>query len=191
MVVSGSVMPSSVDSKPAYQSYVHDRLSYESPALTAPLALDLFAGCGGLALGLEAAGLRTVGYEMESAAADTYRSNLHGECHVVKLGPDTEYEPGVSAVVGGPPCQPFSVGGLQQGPGWSHGRHDASASAGWQAKAFVCARGGSTAVIPGLVQICRIREQQGQTDRQCCPSVACVQSRVFSVECIGITIAYA
>ena len=36
-----------------------------SPA--APHAIDLFAGCGGLALGFEAAGIKTHGYEMKKS----------------------------------------------------------------------------------------------------------------------------
>lgn len=45
-----------------------------------PLAVDLFAGCGGLALGFEAAGFSTMGFELEAAYCATYRKNLHGEC---------------------------------------------------------------------------------------------------------------
>lgn len=80
-----------------------------------PLVLDLFAGCGGLALGFEAVGFRTEGYEMNPSACATYRGNLRGECHEVLLTPDSSYPTGVVAVIGGPPCQPFSVGGLQNG----------------------------------------------------------------------------
>ena len=80
-----------------------------------PLVLDLFAGCGGLALGFEAAGFRTVGYEMDSAACRTYRHNLSGPCHEVFLTPATEYPSHAIAVIGGPPCQPFSVFGHQRG----------------------------------------------------------------------------
>lgn len=77
-------------------------------------ALDLFAGCGGLALGFEAAGFRTLGYEMNQDGVDTYQRNLGGECTEAFLTPDFDF-PDVDVVVGGPPCQPFSVGGLQQG----------------------------------------------------------------------------
>jgi DNA (cytosine-5)-methyltransferase 1 len=76
--------------------------------------LDLFAGCGGLSLGFEAAGYRTIGYEMDSAAARTYSKNLNGKCHEIKLDLDFEY-PNASIIIGGPPCQPFSVGGHQKG----------------------------------------------------------------------------
>lgn len=83
-----------------------------------PLVVDLFAGCGGLALGFEAAGFRTVGYEIDEDACATYRRNLHGDCKTCELRPGFDYELDESpdVVIGGPPCQPFSVVGLQSGP---------------------------------------------------------------------------
>lgn len=78
------------------------------------LVLDLFAGCGGLALGFESAGFETLGMEMDSNAAATYNKNLIGECIQIKLTEDTVF-PSADIVIGGPPCQPFSVGGLQSG----------------------------------------------------------------------------
>ncbi len=79
-----------------------------------PLVLDLFAGCGGLALGFEAQGFETLGFEMDPDGAATYRQNLRGECQEVFLTPDTDL-PSARVIIGGPPCQPFSVGGLQLG----------------------------------------------------------------------------
>lgn len=78
------------------------------------LVLDLFAGCGGLSLGFEAAGYKTIGYEMDKMAAETYSVNLGSDCYAIKLTLDTEY-PNAGIVIGGPPCQPFSVGGHQKG----------------------------------------------------------------------------
>jgi DNA (cytosine-5)-methyltransferase 1 len=79
-----------------------------------PLVLDLFAGCGGLALGFEAQGFETLGFEMDADCCASYRHNLHGDCVNVKL--HTSYRfPKAQVVIGGPPCQPFSVGGLQNG----------------------------------------------------------------------------
>jgi DNA (cytosine-5)-methyltransferase 1 len=78
------------------------------------VVLDLFAGCGGLSLGFEAAGFKTVGFEMNPDAAKTYNRNLKGECHTEKLDLDFVY-PKADIVIGGPPCQPFSVGGNQHG----------------------------------------------------------------------------
>jgi DNA (cytosine-5)-methyltransferase 1 len=80
----------------------------------APRVVDLFAGCGGLALGFESAGFETIGYEKESAACATYRRNLKGSCIEGVLAPDTELLP-AKVLIGGPPCQPFSVGGHQMG----------------------------------------------------------------------------
>jgi DNA (cytosine-5)-methyltransferase 1 len=80
----------------------------------APLVLDLFAGCGGLALGFEANGFATLGFEMDADASATYRNNLLGYCEQVKLNVDTPL-PAAKVIIGGPPCQPFSVGGNQLG----------------------------------------------------------------------------
>jgi DNA (cytosine-5)-methyltransferase 1 len=76
--------------------------------------LDLFAGCGGLALGFEAQGFETLGFEKDADACETYRRNLKGDCKRVTLTTKTEF-PKADVVIGGPPCQPFSVGGHQMG----------------------------------------------------------------------------
>lgn len=83
----------------------------------APLVLDLFAGCGGLALGFEAQGFETLGFEMEEDYCATYRKNLSGDCILAKISPSYKF-PKAQVIIGGPPCQPFSVGGYQ------NGRHD-------------------------------------------------------------------
>lgn len=76
--------------------------------------VDLFAGCGGLSLGFEAVGFKTVGFEKLEDASETYRKNLLGDCYTQELSIDTVY-PNADIVIGGPPCQPFSVGGKQLG----------------------------------------------------------------------------
>ena len=76
--------------------------------------LDLFGGCGGLGLGFESAGFQTIGMEMDKDASDTYNKNLLGTCIHQKLTINTVF-PDCDVVIGGPPCQPFSVGGKQLG----------------------------------------------------------------------------
>jgi DNA (cytosine-5)-methyltransferase 1 len=75
---------------------------------------ELFAGCGGLGLGFAAAGFRLAGYEMNSDACLSYRTNLGGHCRKVVLTPETEIEP-ADVLVAGSPCQPFSVTGKKGG----------------------------------------------------------------------------
>ena len=79
-----------------------------------PLVVDLFAGCGGLALGFEAQGFQTLGYEMDDDCCASYRTNLRGTCKQELLSPDTAL-PSAPVLIGGPPCQPFSVNGHQKG----------------------------------------------------------------------------
>ncbi|PID90271.1 MAG: DNA (cytosine-5-)-methyltransferase [Bacteroidetes bacterium] len=89
------------------------KLLQPAPA-TAGIALDLFAGAGGLSLGFEAAGFSTVGIEQNAAACASYRENLKGDCTCICINEQTQF-PRADVVIGGPPCQPFSRRGSQKG----------------------------------------------------------------------------
>ena len=98
----------------AWHSWLHEALPKPNVPPEAPVVLDLFAGCGGLALGFEVQGFRSIGYEMKRAAVDTYARNLSGDCREVFLEigmPDEDAD----VIIGGPPCQPFSQFGYQRG----------------------------------------------------------------------------
>ena len=93
------------------QEYVQYINSILRPARNGSIVtLDLFAGAGGLALGFEAQGFKTVGFEKDADCCATYRNNLGSPCYQFELSPDYEF-PDATVVIGGPPCQPFSVGG--------------------------------------------------------------------------------
>lgn len=77
-------------------------------------AIDMFAGCGGLSLGFEAAGIKTIGYEMLKDCCDTYQNNLKSECRQEFITTETKF-PEADLIIGGPPCQPFSRSGNQLG----------------------------------------------------------------------------
>jgi len=111
------------------------------PTGAAPVSIELFAGCGGLTLGLHNAGWKGMfAVERDPMAAETLFNNT--------LGPDAPYPAfadwpewlptqhldlvallddkamrkrlaslrgSVTLVAGGPPCQGFSVGGRRDG----------------------------------------------------------------------------
>lgn len=96
----------------SYSSYINQVLRpSKNPKYT---VLDLFAGCGGLSLGFESVGFKSIGIEMDVDCCDTYNANLQGKCHEKFITSRTEF-PEADIVIGGPPCQPFSVIGKQLG----------------------------------------------------------------------------
>jgi DNA (cytosine-5)-methyltransferase 1 len=74
----------------------------------APTVLELFAGCGGLALGFKNAGVQTLlAVEWDPDACESLRANVTdrvAQCAVEEI----ETFPKADIVAGGPPCQGFS-----------------------------------------------------------------------------------
>ncbi len=85
-------------------------------------SIELFAGAGGLGLGLHSAGFRPANvFEWDRYCCDTIRENQSRGVNAVKGWKVVEgdvrasnfsrFEGKISLVSGGPPCQPFSMGG--------------------------------------------------------------------------------
>lgn len=84
--------------------------------------MELFAGAGGLALGLLKAGYSTnVMVEYNRPSCQTLAHNFGQHCEI--LNEDVrhidfrQYSGKIDIVSGGPPCQPFSIGGKAKGNG--------------------------------------------------------------------------
>lgn len=81
-------------------------------------SLELFSGAGGLAKGLENAGAQHLGFvEWNSVACKTLRQNYSDSLiHEVDVRDfDFSNFGKVDFIAGGPPCQPFSLGGKHRG----------------------------------------------------------------------------
>ncbi len=77
--------------------------------------MELFTGCGGLAKGMEKAGFSHVAFvEKNHFACESLRQNFSPEIvHETDIRSfDFTAIGKVDAIAGGPPCQPFSLGGL-------------------------------------------------------------------------------
>ncbi|MEG1094910.1 MAG: DNA (cytosine-5-)-methyltransferase [Lactococcus sp.] len=81
--------------------------------------IELFAGAGGLALGIEEAGIKTIKHvEFDKACCETLRTNRPNwnvVCEDIHNVDFTEYKGKVDIVTGGFPCQAFSYAGKKMG----------------------------------------------------------------------------
>ena len=93
-------------------------------------AVELFAGAGGLGMGVSRSGFETAAViEWDRYCCDTLRENQIRGMEPVRAWPLIEgdvrafdfrpFEDKIDLVSGGPPCQPFSLGGKHRG----HGDH--------------------------------------------------------------------
>lgn len=84
--------------------------------------LDLFCGCGGLSLGFKRAGFRIqAGIDHDAASLETYKTNIGPALNIdlsqedwVERFESAVGEKQTSVLIGGPPCQGFSLTGTRK-----------------------------------------------------------------------------
>ena len=108
--------------------------AWTAPPDKGPTVIELFAGCGGTALGFKWAGFRTkMAVEWDPEACETFSRNI-GDRIVKSAIQQIEDFPPADVVAGGPPCQGSATwgSGFRMTPGTNSG---ASSCAQWSASA--------------------------------------------------------
>ena len=83
--------------------------------MSALTIVDLFCGAGGFSLGFQCAGFKVeLGIDADEKCVATFRANFGGAGEQSKVSLDLVASLKADVVVGGPPCQPFSLLGSQE-----------------------------------------------------------------------------
>ncbi len=95
------------------------QLQYKGKTRKDKAVLELFSGCGGLALGLEQAGLNCIGlFEIDKSAVSSLKLNRPNWNVVITDICNfsfKQFKGEVDVITGGFPCQPYSVSGKMAG----------------------------------------------------------------------------
>ena len=87
--------------------------------------VDLFSGCGGMSLGFKEAGFDIVGaFDNWDAAVEIYKANFKHPIYKADLS-NADYiqtikELNPDLIVGGPPCQDYSIAGKREMGKWGN-----------------------------------------------------------------------
>jgi len=139
------------------------RLDSPPPSGDGPSVVELFAGCGGMALGFKKAGFRTLlANEWDASACKSLRANITdrvAQCAIEEV----DRFPKADVIAGGPPCQGFSNLGerVPFDPRRQMWRHFMRAVEESEASVFVMENVPPLLKSQEYVEICKIADKLG------------------------------